>query len=134
MDENGERQGLGRRGIDGHSGGAERERPVSTDQILSAVGNDYRRAILDSLDSASDKTLAYETLVDRVADKMRTEGPPRADEHRQRVRIALYHTHLPKLEAARIVDYDVETGTVRFVGGELEQDLLALVGPHDGNE
>ncbi|MEA5389126.1 hypothetical protein VB773_20695 [Haloarculaceae archaeon H-GB2-1] len=56
------------------------------------------------------------------------------DEHRQRVRIALHHTHLPKLEEAGIIDYEAETRHVQFDGGELEQDLLTLVESHDTNE
>jgi DNA-binding transcriptional ArsR family regulator len=106
------------------------ERPVSSDAILSAVANEHRRAILNSLDNALEQTLEYDVLVDRVADRVRDDDAKREfDGHRQRVRIALHHTHLPKLEEAGIIDYETETGHVQFVGGELERDLLTLVGP-----
>ncbi|MFD1586264.1 hypothetical protein ACFR9U_04675 [Halorientalis brevis] len=135
MDENVERGVSDRQGITEFSRPAERERPISPERILSAVGNEHRRAILNSLTSASNKTLKYEALVDRVADRIRDEDAEReSDEHRQRVRIALHHTHLPKLEDVRIIDYEAETGHVQFVGGELEQDLLTLVGSPDANE
>ena len=121
--------------IDDLSSTAERERQVSPDRLLSAVANEHRRAILSSLTSASDKTLKHDALVDRVADRLRDENAERpSDEHRQRVRIALHHTHLPKLEELRIIDYETETGLVQFVGGELEQDLLTLVEPYDAYE
>ncbi|MDR5674356.1 hypothetical protein RH858_14600 [Halalkaliarchaeum sp. AArc-GB] len=81
--------------------------------------------------NASEKTLAYDVLVDRVADRVRDEDERASDEQRQRVRIALRHTHLPKLEEARIIDYEAETGHVQFVGGELERDILTLVEPYD---
>lgn len=135
MDENVERGVSGLQGIDNLSNSAERERPVYPDRLLSAVANEHRRAILNSLISASDKTLKHDALVDHVADRVRDEDAERAsDEHRQRVRIALHHTHLPKLEEVRIIDYETETGLVQFVGGELEQDLLALVEPYDAYE
>lgn len=135
MDENVEREAHDLQKIGDLSSSAERERVVSPDRLLSAVANEHRRAILNSLTSASDKTLKYDALVDRVADRVRDEDAERAsDEHRQRVRIALHHTHLPKLEEVRIIDYETKTGLVQFVGGELEQDLLTLVEPYDASE
>ena len=121
--------------IDEDTGSSGREGSISLDTILSAVANEHRRATLTALDNASGKTLEYDVLVDRVADRVRNEDPRReSDEHQQRVRIALHHTHLPKLEEARIIDYEAETGHVRFVGGELEQDLLTLVEPYEACE
>ena len=135
MDGNSERGVSDRQEIVESSSPTERERSISPDRILSAVGNEHRRAILNSLNSASNKTLGFDALVDRVADRIRDEDTAReSDEHRQRVRIALHHTHLPKLEEVHIIDYEAETGHVQFVGGELEQDLLTLVGSHDVNE
>ncbi|WP_238709487.1 DUF7344 domain-containing protein [Natronorubrum halophilum] len=105
-----------------------RERPISPDTILSVVANEHRRAILNALDNASDKTLAYDALVERVADRVRDEDADWvSDEQRQRVRIALHHTHLPKMEEARIIDYEAETGHVQFVGGKLEREILTFV-------
>ncbi|THE65469.1 hypothetical protein D8Y22_08750 [Salinadaptatus halalkaliphilus] len=87
------------------------------------------------MNTSFEETLEYDVLVDHVADRVRDEDAKReSDEHRQRVRIALRHTHLPKLEEARIIDYETETGQIQFVGGELERDLLTLVEPYDGNE
>ncbi len=114
---------------------AEREKSIPPDRLLSAVANEYRRAILESLNSAVGETLDYDTLVDRVADRVRDEdGGQVSDEHRQRVRIALHHTHLPKLEDIRIIDYEAETGHVRFVGGEPVRELLTLVKSYDTYE
>ena len=85
--------------------------------------------------SVSNQKLAYEALVDRVADWIRDEHTERAsDEHRRRLRIALHHNHLPKLEEVGIINYETETGQVEFVGGELAQDLLTLVGEHGASE
>ncbi len=114
---------------------AERAQSISPDEVLSAVANEQRRAIIDSLNSASERTLDYDTLVDRVADTVRDEDVQEiSDEQRQRVRIALRHTHLPKLEEIRVIDYETETGYVQFVGGEMVQDVIELVKSYDTNE
>jgi len=135
MDEN---RKLGTRGIqsiDADSGSSGRERSISLDTIMSVVANEHRRAILNALDNAPDKKLTYDLLVDRVADQVRDGDANRESaEQRQRVRIALTHTHLPKLEEARIIDYETETGHIQFTGGELERDLLALVEPYTVHE
>ena len=129
---------LGTRDIqstDSVSGSSGRERPTSPDTVLSAVANDHRRAILNALENAPEKTLAYDELVGRVAEQIRDEDVKRdSDEHRQRVRIALHHTHLPKLAEARMIDYNSEAGNVEFVGGELEQDISTRVESHVANE
>jgi len=121
--------------VDEGSGSTGRERPVSPDTVLSAVANEQRRAVLDVLDGASEGTLEYDVLAERVTDRVRDEDATRGpDEHRRRVRIALRHTHLPKLEEARIIDHETETDHVRFVGGELERKILTLVEPYDVDE
>ena len=135
MDEIPERETRDIQSIGGFSGSSMGEESMSPDTILSAVANEHRRAILNALDTAPDNTLEYDTLVDRVADQIRDEDAERvSDEHRQRVRIGLHHTHLPKLDEARIIDYEGDTGHVEFVGGALEQEILTLVEPYDLHE
>jgi hypothetical protein len=135
MDKNREREVRNLQQTDDISSSTKRVSPIALDRLLSAVANEHRRAILNSLTSASEKTLTRDALVDRITDRVRDEDAERAsDEYRQRVRIALHHTHLPKLEELRIIDYETETGLVQFVGGELEQDILTLVEPYDAYE
>ena len=131
MDESRER---GRRGrsIDELSDPAQ---SVPPDRVLSAVANRRRRAVLYSLKNASGGTLEYDTLVDRVADRTR-EGDEEgvSEERRQRLQIAIHHSHLPKLEESQLVEYETDTGHVRFTGDELTRELLMLVRPHDAVE
>jgi len=135
MDEMPERETRDIQSIDGFSGYSVGKGSTSLDTVLSAVANEHRRAILNALHTAPDETLEYDALVDYVADRIRDEDAERAsDEHRQRVRIALRHTHLPKLDEARIIDYEADTGRVQFVGGALEQEILTLVEPYDNHE
>lgn len=134
MDETPERETRDIQSTDGLSGSSARERSTSPDTILSAIANERRRAILSVLANAPGRTLEYDALVDRVAARIWDEDTEQgSDEHRQRVRIALRHTHLPKLAEARIIDYEADTGHVQFVGGALEQEILTLVEPYDSH-
>jgi DNA-binding transcriptional ArsR family regulator len=111
------------------------EPPVSRDTLLSAVANEQRRAILASLTEASENTLEYDALVDRLADLFHDEDGGRpSDDERLRARIVLHHAHLPKLAEAGIIEYEAGAGPVRFVGGELERELLTLVRSRNGDE
>ncbi len=103
--------------------------------VLLAVGNEHRHAVLDSLNNAPEETLDYDVLVDRVADKIRDENSPQAVyNHHQRTRLALRHTHIPKLEDAQIINHEEELGRVQFVGGDLVVDLLELVESYEAGE
>ena len=121
-------------GIDELSVPSEGEHVLSPDKVLSAVANEQRRAIIGSLNDAPEKTLDYDALVDRVAEAVRDEDVGRPDEHRQRVRIALRHTHLPKLEEIQVIDYEADTGHIQFVGDELVEEVLELVELYDTDE
>ena len=135
MDGNPERETRDIHSIDKFCGSSAHKKSTPSDTILSAITDEHRRALLKELDTAPDNTLDFDALVDRVADRIRDEDVDGvSDEHRQRVRIALHHTHLPKLAEARIIDYEADTGHVQFVGGALEQEILTLVEPYDSHE
>ena len=98
-----------------------------TDRLLRAVADEQRRAVLRTLDAADD-TLDYETLTERVVDRIRTgdEDLPRT-EHRGQVRIALYHTHLPKLAESGLVVTDSDRKLVRSATDDEIRALLDCV-------
>lgn len=113
----------------------ERSGPILADRFLSVLANEYRWTILQGLIKASNQTLEFDTLVDFVAENLRSDDVTReSDDYRQRIRIALHHNHLPTLEEIRIIDYDTDTGYVKFVGDDLEQDIRTLIGLHDSDE
>ena len=109
---------------------AETRNTVSPDAVLSAVANDHRRAVLQALDRTDGGVMEVSALTDQVAERVR-DGEPPDDDQRQRVRAALHHTHLPKLEACGMIGYDAETEQVRNVADELGQELLALIAPYE---
>lgn len=111
---------------------AAHDNSVSLDGLLSVLSTEARRVILTSLIRAPNQTLEYETLVDCVADRVRGDrAGPMIDDHRQRIRIALHHNHLPRLKDVGLVEYDTDTGQVALVGGNLHDDLKPLIESHD---
>jgi len=95
---------------------------------VSALADERRRTILNALVSAPEETLAYDALVDHVADRLREDGAGRVtDGQRRAVRVTLHHIHLPQLADAELVEHETETEQVTFVGDAPERELLRTV-------
>ncbi|WP_226482053.1 DUF7344 domain-containing protein [Natrinema amylolyticum] len=107
---------------------AEQRTSIPSDSVLSAITSEHRRAVLRSLDRTDGNAIAVSALTDRVAEALRNGEVP-DDERRRRVRTALHHIHLPKLEDSGLIAYDTETGQVRTATGGLDTDLRALITP-----
>ena len=107
--------------------------PISTSDVLSAVSSDHRRAVLRSLDQTAEETMEVSELTDRVAERVRSEEAQTVD-HRQRVRTALHHIHLPKLESCGMIVYDTETKQVRKASTDLGEELLTAVESYETYE
>ncbi|XVH32217.1 DUF7344 domain-containing protein [Haloferacaceae archaeon DSL9] len=108
-----------------------REGPISLTAVLSALASDHRRAILRSLHGADANMMAFDALVDAVADCLRDDAARTSHDRRQRVQIALRHSHLPKLEASRMIEYEADTESVRLVSDGVEREILILVETYD---
>lgn len=118
-----------------NAGKTEKRVPTSLDAVLLALADEHRRAVLRSLNSAKDQALTFDMLVDQVADLVCNEvAEQTTDDHRRRVRTALHHIHLPKLEECRLIDYDNKTKEVRTATGEMGQELLAVVESDEARE
>ncbi|UTF55318.1 DUF7344 domain-containing protein [Natronosalvus rutilus] len=100
--------------------------PNPPDKVLLAIASEQRRIILRTLEFADEEAMEMDALADRVAEALRNTD--RADsEHRKRVRTALHHVHLPKLEACGMVVRDPETNRIRNATGDLGQELLTVL-------
>lgn len=92
------------------------ERAVSTrdrEPFASALADDRRREIL-ALCEAEDEPITRERLAERLT-PTEERGRSAGTDLREIV-VQLHHHHLPKLEAANLVEYDTDAGTVAYRG------------------
>lgn len=109
---------------------SENETPISLETVLAAVADEQRRIVLRSLNRADSKTTEIGALTEHVAARVQN-GSTSDDGHRNRVQMALHHTHLPKLDACGMIVYDTETKQIRDTTGEIEQKLLQVIEPFE---
>ncbi|UPW00623.1 hypothetical protein M0R88_00630 [Halorussus gelatinilyticus] len=108
------------------------DRPVSLDALFDLLSDARRREALVTLFAHEDISLP--DLADEVA--VAEEGEPLtridADDVLQ-VYLSLYHTHVPKLARAGLVDYDQDDDYVALtdVGRDLESPIRSLCSPTD---
>jgi hypothetical protein len=99
-----------------------------SDAVHSALADEHRRAVLRTLHGAGEE-MTLDTLADEVTQHVQMG---RVDEpSRERVRIALHHVHLPKLDECELLDYDPQQRRVRGRDSELGDALLATLRSHD---
>lgn len=91
------------------------------DRAFELLGGQQRRYVLEKLRASSDGSAS----VDALADHLLAHAPEATD--RERVKIALYHRTLPKLDDDNVVDFDPRTATARYHEAELIEDLLDFV-------
>lgn len=94
------------------------------DEVFTALSSRHRRAVLAVL--GSEGTASRDELARAVSERV----PDGSREDSAAVAASLHHTHLPKLAAAGLVDYDAATGTVRLTG---RSTLEALFGADEGD-
>ncbi|MFC7081622.1 DUF7344 domain-containing protein [Halorussus caseinilyticus] len=99
----------------------------SLDQILTALSEGRRRAVLNYFRNASDDVATVADLAEHVTDRA-------DDADFQEVSVALHHRDVPKLAQAGLIEYDSRSETVRYVGSGFADSLLDSVedGPSDG--
>jgi hypothetical protein len=99
------------------------------DTLFATIGDRRSRLVLAYFDSSSVDVAELDALVDYVVER-ETEASAcedlDADEHRERVAIALHHNHLPKLAENAFVEYDSRSKAVRYRGGDVVSAGLEL--------
>ncbi|WP_331233389.1 DUF7344 domain-containing protein [Natronorarus salvus] len=93
-------------------------------EIHDILRNDRRRAVITVLDERGGSATIRE-LSERIATLESNEDPPPRN-LRQSVYVSLHQTHLPKLDALDIVDYDTDTKRVEL--REESADVKAHMG------
>jgi hypothetical protein len=88
------------------------EGPLSSDDVYHLLQNQRRRGVLRCLRDV-DTTVQMGNLAEQVAAREHdTTVRELTSEQRQRVYIALYQSHLPKLDEAGVVEYEQRRGNV----------------------
>lgn len=96
--------------------------PGEVDEVFDLLGHPQRRHLLDAL--GTDTEVPIDDLVDVVVERERnTRGPSPGAGRYDEVRLTLFHSHLPKLEGADVVNCEYSTGTVT-VGDPAKLALL----------
>jgi len=80
-------------------------------QIHSALANERRRHVLSTLEEAESE-LTLTELVREVARRERGNEPGATSDEVKRIRISLYHRHLPKLADVGLVEHHTGKKTV----------------------
>ena len=84
-------------------------------EVLQLLGNPRRRYLLHRLTQGT-HPFELRALARSIA-AWENDVPPKAvsADHVERVYISLYHKHVPKLEAAELINYDEQSEMVSFV-------------------
>lgn len=93
---------------------------ITIDEALRLVIGAERRAILRHLVTAGDSPVDVEELAAAIEAEVGVSD-------RNRTLLSLYHSHLPRLDTAGLVSYDVDGHVVRYRPNEAIEALLAFV-------
>lgn len=105
---------------------------VGDDRLFEALAHDRRQRVLDVLDDA-ETTLSLSDLARGVARRENARQPGVDGETVRRVRLSLYHWHVPKLADVGLVDYDADRKTVRLeTATDRPDDRADLLPLHTG--
>lgn len=96
--------------------------------MFGLLANTERRIALHVLRKRRDERIEIHDLAETVS----TAWPCDASLDSTTVEVTLRHAHLPKLAAAGIVEYDDQSGTVRYDGNPVLETLLKVVADADG--
>ncbi len=111
---------------------ADRDEPLTKDQIFELLKNRRRRDVLEYLMSV-DRTATLSELAEHIAAWENDIDVEALDSsQRKRVYVALYQTHLPKMDKAGIVDYDQDRGKITL--SENAAVLEAYLDRADGDD
>lgn len=102
--------------------GGQKEDSQDVSNLMEVLASEERRFLLYHLIEEADGSCTVEELTEELQRFKGTRHPSA----QQPTFISLYHNHLPKLREAGIIEHDDSTGTVRYNGNGLLEDVLAL--------
>lgn len=97
------------------------------DTVFDLLATTRRRYLLYHLTELHSDESTVETAVAGVRAFDFVEGDDEFLPRRQSIRIELVHTHLPRLDAADVLDYDRQKGEIRYLGHDQLETWLEQV-------
>lgn len=88
---------------------------LSQDTLFDLLSNTRRRFVLHYLLGRDEPVSIQELSRQTAAWELETPPEDLSSQEVKRVYVALYQTHVPKLEDAGVVEYDGDTGRVRLL-------------------
>ena len=101
------------------------EIPLSLDALLDILANERRRFLLEYLWDQPDDVGSFEAATKHTIAKLgRKRGyQPNHDD----IQVDLQQHHLPKLADAGVIEYDVRSQTIRYLGNERLETLYERI-------
>jgi hypothetical protein len=96
---------------------------VDLDTCLRLVADEHRRDLIEHLRHETSEQTTIDELVTQLQQRQPISNHERSSS-RERLVIQLFHTHLPKLSDHDVIEYDSETGTVRYQPHEQIEAIL----------
>lgn len=100
-----------------------------TETLLRLVADPRRRMVLNYLHEHSNDAVTLEDLTELLVAECTPATLGRSPAE-SRVRTALVHRHLPKLDDAGLIEYDTDSRTVEYCGDDHVTDLLEFISTH----
>ena len=98
------------------------DRPLN--HVFKLLAHHHRRYALTYLVGMDSDTATMDELCDYVAARQANAGND--PKHDDELAGGLHHTHLPKLEAAEVIEYDARSETVRYYRQPLVEQALVM--------
>lgn len=110
------------------NGPHDRDTSLGLDEVFELLKNQRRRRVLRYLAEADDDRSTLSDLAEHVAGLENDVDPALLNStQRKRTYVALYQTHLPKLDSYGVIDYDQNRGTVVLADTSQLEPYLAQV-------
>ncbi|SFR49142.1 DUF7344 domain-containing protein [Halorubrum sodomense] len=90
------------------------ENGLNQDELFSLLSNPRRRFILQYLNKNPGGIRLQDLATEVAAWENETDPEELTDKEEKRLYVSLHQTHIPKLEAAGIVEHDSDTGEIRL--------------------
>ncbi|ELZ46318.1 hypothetical protein C464_10903 [Halorubrum coriense DSM 10284] len=111
-----------------------RENELSQDELFSLLSNPRRRFILQYLNKNPESIRLQALATEVAAWENETDPEELTDKEQKRLYVSLHQTHIPKLEAAGIVEYDGDTGEIRLTDRGSDVNRYLDAGASSGDE